>query len=299
MLELLADTGLYEGLFRDTSYVMPEGWWAIVGVCGGIVLPLMVFAIVFLAVVMPRWRRMAKAGTEAAGSRVVGVGEENAPAAESGLCLVEDAAEESMDAAVEREGASGEYEKKQGDCAIMAEDETVETEDTEDRLDRSFIARLILADDDVKGWYSMLKNAALSYKGTKASMAWKQEKLRCGRKQIGKLLIRGKVLCLYLNLTMDDLKDCDVKYRVEDVSGKAINASTPIMYRIKNPLRARHAVDLIDMVAKKLDLVKAKRFQPRDYTLELVSQTEEQLMDCGLIRTAPQTNYETFTPAKN
>ncbi|MCD8307401.1 MAG: hypothetical protein LUD51_04140 [Clostridia bacterium] len=181
----------------------------------------------------------------------------------------------------------------------MAEEDIADAEEMEDeRLDRSFTARLILADDDIKDWYSQIKNAALSFRGAKASMAWKQEKLRCGRKQIGKLLIRGKVLCLYLNLTMDDIKDCRTNYRVEDMSGKAINAATPLMYRIKNPLRVRHAIELIDMVGEKLGLVKAKRFQPKDYASDFASKTEEELIECGLIRTAPQTHYDTFTPAK-
>ncbi len=182
-----------------------------------------------------------------------------------------------------------------------AGDEICDADDIGDdeRYDKSFLARLILADDELKSWYSTLKNAALSYKGARSSIAWKQEKLRCGRKQIGKLLIRGKVLCLYLNLTMDDLKDCPVHYRVEDVSARAINAATPIMYRIKNPLRVRHAVDLIDMVAAKEGLVKSKKFVPVDYAAQLAPKTVAQLMEEGLIKTAPATEYETFTPDKS
>ncbi len=298
LFELLIDAGL----FLDTDYVMPEGWWAIVGICGGIVVSLIVFAAVLLGYAVPRIRRAAKeasAGT-AGVSAGEAVSETDISMNESQSCVMKDDSGENMDGTPEGCGASGEYEEKQGDCKEMAEvdiNETAEEADDE-RLDRSFTARLILADEDVKGWYSLIKNAALSYKGTKASMAWKQEKLRCGRKQIGKLLIRGKVLCLYLNLTMDDLKDSKVNYRVEDMSKRAINSTTPLMYRIKNPLRARHAVELIDMVAAKLGLTKAKRFQPVDYVAELAPKTEEELMDCGLIRTAPQTQYDTFTPGK-
>ncbi len=298
MFELLIDAGL----FLNTDYVMPEGWWAIVGICGGVIVSLIILAAVLLGYALPRIHKAAKtASAEAAGASAG-----RAAAAtdmsrdESQQSVVREAFGENVDGTPEGTGASGEYEVKQGDCKDMAEDEIIEAaeEADDERLDRSFTARLILADEDVKGWYSLIKNAALSYKGTKASMAWKQEKLRCGRKQIGKLLIRGKVLCLYLNLTMDDLKDCKVNYRVEDMSKRAINSTTPLMYRIKNPLRARHAVELIDMVAAKLGLTKAKRFQPVDYVAELAPRTEEELMDCGLIRTAPQTQYDSFTPGK-
>lgn len=283
---LLADAAL----FTETTYVMPEGWWATVGICGGIVLPLIVFAIVFLASVLPKWRRLAKEGVSA-------LAETGQNMQDSPDVVMEDALN---DGGAAEGAAPEEYEKKKGDCIVMSgEIEEIAEEEEDERLDRSFVARLILADDDTKQWYSTLKNAALSYKGAKSSMAWKQEKLRCGRKQIGKLLIRGKVLCLYLNLTMDDLKDCKTNYRVEDMSGRAINAATPLMYRIKNPLRVRHAIDLIGMVAEKLDLVKAKKFQPVDYAASLGSKTEEELIEMGLIRKAPQTQYETFTPAKD
>ena len=119
------------------------------------------------------------------------------------------------------------------------------------RYDRSFTARLIQSDDEVKHWYTELKNNLLSYKKVKARMSWKRESFRYGREQFAKFSYRGNTLCLFLPLNAADFVDS--KYKVEDVSDNNNYAETPCMYRIKNARRVKYAMELIAMVSEKYD----------------------------------------------
>ena len=49
--------------------------------------------------------------------------------------------------------------------------------------DRSFKARVMQADDQLKEFYDLLKNKLLSYKGVKSRFSWSGEIFRNGRKQ--------------------------------------------------------------------------------------------------------------------
>ncbi len=157
-----------------------------------------------------------------------------------------------------------------------------------ERYDRSYTARLVQSSSVLKEWYSEIKNAALSYKGAKSSIAWKQEKLRCTKQLIAKLIIRGKTLCVYFPLNPDEV---DERIKAEDVSGKAVNAATPTMLRIKNPFRVKQAKELVDAAAKKLGLEPNPKYKPRDFKAELPLRTTEELLNDGLIKIAAQTKY--------
>ena len=157
-----------------------------------------------------------------------------------------------------------------------------------ERYDRSYTARLIQSSGVLKEWYSEIKNAALAYKGAKSSIAWKQEKLRCGRKPIAKLIVRGKTLCLYLPI---DPSECDERVKIEDVSAKAVNAATPSMLRIKNPYRVRQAKELIALAAEKAELEADPKYKAHDYKADLALKTTDELLAEGLIKITGQTQY--------
>ena len=111
--------------------------------------------------------------------------------------------------------------------------------------DRSFEARLIQGDDELKAYYSELRNEIEAYK-PKSRRSWKRETYRVGRKSVVRMSIRGKTLCLHFALSAKDYED--TKYKVEDVSDVASNEDTPCLYRIKNDRRMRYAKDLIATV---------------------------------------------------
>ena len=152
---------------------------------------------------------------------------------------------------------------------------------TKQRFDRSFMSRIIQSSDLLKDWYSEVEGAALAFKSARANVAWKQEKIRCGKDLIAKLAIRGKTLCIYLPL---NVSECDERIRVEDVSNKAVNADAPTLLRLKNPLRVRQAQDLLKQVGEKLGLESSGRHRDHDYKTELPLKTTEQLVEEGLIK---------------
>lgn len=131
------------------------------------------------------------------------------------------------------------------------------------RYNRSFRARLIQSDDEIKDWYGTLKNAILSYNRVSTRISWKYESFSYRRNAVAKIFIKGKTLYLYLNLNPADY--ADTKYKLDDVSKVAQFADTPALYKLKSEKRIRYALDLIDDVcAKKLGSTKLER-EPVDY----------------------------------
>ena len=64
----------------------------------------------------------------------------------------------------------------------------------------SFMARLIQAPDEIKGFYSDLKNQLLSYNKVSSRVSTSFDSINLGRKGIAKFNVRGKTLYLYLAL---------------------------------------------------------------------------------------------------
>lgn len=147
------------------------------------------------------------------------------------------------------------------------------------RFNRSFTARVILAEDDVKARYSNLKNELLAYKGVRSRISWKKEAFRLGRKTIAVFAIRGK--SLYMYLSADPQKYDGTKYRVDDFRKKSPKTKTPLLFRIKSDRRAKYAKDLIADLMADMKTQKTDR-QPMNYMMP--KQTLETLVDSGLVR---------------
>ena len=146
-------------------------------------------------------------------------------------------------------------------------------------FNRSFTARIILADDDVKARYSELKNELLSYKGVRSRISWKKEAFRLGRKTVAVFTVRGKSLYLYLNA--DPKKFDGTKYKVDDFSKRSPKTKTRVLYRIKSDRRKKYAKDIIATVMADFNTHKTER-QAMNYMMP--KQTMETLVDSGLVR---------------
>ncbi len=157
--------------------------------------------------------------------------------------------------------------------------EFIETEEGRMRYDRSFAARIIGANDEVKRYYSALKNYLLGFKTVRCRMSWKFEKFRLGRNCIALIAVRGKTLCLYLAL--NPMRFADSKYKVEDYSLRSAKTATPLMYRIKNDRRLKYAKELIDVLLFENDSEKGER-SPEDFVPP--SRTTAELIEEGLIK---------------
>lgn len=130
------------------------------------------------------------------------------------------------------------------------------------RYNRSFRARIIQSDDEVKEWYGSLKNAILAYDRVTSRISWKYESFSYRRNAVAKLFIKGKTLYLYLPLNAADYLNS--KYSLEDVSKVSQFADTPALYKLKSAKRVKYAEELIAEVCQKLGCTPIER-EPVDY----------------------------------
>ena len=149
------------------------------------------------------------------------------------------------------------------------ENETLEVEVTEEgkvvRYNRSFTARIIQSDQDLKARYSELKNVIMSYAGVKARMSWRQETFHLGRRNAVAFRMRGKTLCLFL---ATDPKMFDgTKYKVEDMSVRNPKEKMPCLFRITSDRKTAYAKELIKIVMTGFGVTQVMNFAPVDYTL--------------------------------
>lgn len=130
------------------------------------------------------------------------------------------------------------------------------------RYNRSFRARIIQSDDQVKEWYGMLKNAILSYEKVNSRISWKYESFTYRRNPVAKLFVTGKTLYLYLPLNAADY--AETKYKLEDASNIIQVAETPARYKLKSERRVKYAMELIEEICTKLGSEQQER-EPVDY----------------------------------
>lgn len=218
---------------------------------------------------------------------------EESPVKDEPVAPAEDVAEEEVkkETAATAATAVEEDDEEEGEEDDVEDNETAEEKqarlaaiesapelENNQRYNRSFKARLIQSSDTVKEWYSLVKDAALSYKGTRSSLSWRQEKIYKGRVLFAKIALRGKTLSIYFPLSVSNVKNIEV----EDVSDKAVHAATPALFRIKKDVHAQQALELVAMSAEKLGLEagKAHKSDKSEYAL----QTTEQLIESGLVK---------------
>ena len=146
------------------------------------------------------------------------------------------------------------------------EEEAIVTEGNERvRYNRSFTAKLCQLNNEIKEWYSALKNELLSYDRVKVRMSWKRESFRIGRMTLARFMIRGKTLCLLF--AVEPLSYTGSKYTVEDVSNVASTADTPTLYRIKSARRFKYAKEMIAGMMKEVQTYKVPGYEAQDYFL--------------------------------
>ncbi|MBQ5772725.1 MAG: hypothetical protein IIW07_04425, partial [Clostridia bacterium] len=108
---------------------------------------------------------------------------------------------------------------------------------------KSFEAKLIQAKPHIKKYYSELKNALLSYKGTKDRISWAADTFHNGRTQIAKINVKPRILELYLALDPASLEG--TMYKGRDVGNKKKYADTPFQYKIRTPRKLKWALELV------------------------------------------------------
>lgn len=164
------------------------------------------------------------------------------------------------------------------------------------KYSKSFLAKLIQSDDQVKGYYSELKNRLLSFGGVKSRISWKCETFSKGRTTLAKFRLRGKTLSLCLALEPDDF--AGTKYRVESLMQVKSYFATPCLYRIKNDRRLGYAKELIDELAKENGLTQNANAVDTDYAAQVPYEETEALIGRGLIKVLTDKDAQSGTKFK-
>ncbi|MCH5151473.1 MAG: hypothetical protein J1F65_02300 [Clostridiales bacterium] len=160
---------------------------------------------------------------------------------------------------------------------IIVDEESIEAGKL--RYDRSFTARFIQSDDELKHWYTELKNELLSYKKVHARISWKRETFKSGKEVVAKLAFRGKTLCLFLPLNIADYEN--TAYNLEDASNVPSAEDTPAMLRLKNYKRVRQAIELVEIAMQQKGITRI-RHETEDFYVPYEGIVE--LINKGLIK---------------
>lgn len=136
--------------------------------------------------------------------------------------------------------------------------------------------RLCRADENIKQYYSELKNCIMSYKGVHCRMSKKFETFTIGRFVIGKMTVRGQVLKLYLALLSDSLEN---KYYVSDVGGKGTYNKTPTMHNVKSKRGCKYGIELITDIMEGLEIEKNPKYEPHDYAADYPAEDLEKMKE--------------------
>ena len=152
------------------------------------------------------------------------------------------------------------------------------------RYRHGFASRIRSADEDVREYYSALKNQLLSYKGVKSRMSWACENFNNGRNSVARINVKSKTLYLYLALDPSEVASLeDGKYRINDLSAKKKYAGVPTLFKLKGPRKFKYATELIELLcAQKMSLSPVKRFKEIDYKGEKC--TLEELVKSGDVK---------------
>lgn len=154
---------------------------------------------------------------------------------------------------------------------------------------RSFSARLIQADSEMKDYYNALRNELLSCVGVKERVSWNYDSYNVGRRQFAKVNANTKSLILYLALTPSQV---DEKYNFRDVSEKKRYANVPVRFKITGSRSFKYACELLDRAAEEFEL----DFKRVDDTKVIPYETREALIKKKLIKVyAKRETGETVT----
>ncbi len=152
------------------------------------------------------------------------------------------------------------------------------------RLKRSFTAKLIESEEDVKDFYSELKNTLLGYSRTHSQINWSNDRFTFNRETIAKITIRGKTLCLYLALNPDEFPE--TVYHQKFAGDNKMYEKTPMLVKVKSTVTLKRALRLVELLMEVQGAVKEEKKEKIDYAKMYAFRRENELIAEGLIKTA-------------
>ncbi len=151
------------------------------------------------------------------------------------------------------------------------------------RYKRSFVAKIIGSEEDVKTYYSDLKNAILSYGKVRSQINWTNDRFSIGNDSVIKIGVRGRTLVVYLAL--DPKEFPETVYHQKFAGDTKMYEMTPMMVKVKTKAAVKKTIRLIDLCMERNGAVKEER-EPVDYAAQYFFRTDEELLAEGLIKTA-------------
>ncbi len=151
------------------------------------------------------------------------------------------------------------------------------------RYKRSFIAKIIESDEEVKEYYSELKNSLLAYQKAASQVSWSNDRFTLKGETVAKIGIRGRTLCLYLALNPDEFPES--VYHQKYAGDTKMYEKTPMMVKIKSGVALKRAIRLIELLMEKNGAVGDDSARV-DYAQQYAYRSEQELLAEGLIKTA-------------
>ena len=145
------------------------------------------------------------------------------------------------------------------------------------KYDYSFEANLILASDEIKGFYRQITDFARAY-GVKVARSWARERIYVGRNLFAIVTFRAKKLAVAFAM---DPTTADPKYHAIDVSGTKKYDKTPMLMRISSARKAKFATQLLE------ELFRGAGLKDQKLTVEsaaIPTASKKKLLAQGLIR---------------
>ncbi len=122
------------------------------------------------------------------------------------------------------------------------------------RYNRSFTAKLLLSEPEVKEYYAAVATELLSYEKVRSRTGWSGVTFTAGRTQIARCALSGKTLNLYLAVSASGVSGA--RYKARDVGATRKYEKTPALLRIRSAGGAKNAVRCIAQVAEENGLVR-------------------------------------------
>ncbi len=161
------------------------------------------------------------------------------------------------------------------------------------RLKRSFTAKMSQSEDDVKVYYSDLKNGLMNYKKIRSNVSWHGDRFNYGRETVAKMGINGKTLCFYLALDPTDEEQFKpTVYHQKNVGDQRAHESTPFMVKIKSGAAVKKALRLVEALGQKLAAEKLDEEERIAYNEEFPYASTKDLLNNGHIKLTKEKKVE-------
>lgn len=152
-------------------------------------------------------------------------------------------------------------EEDEGDETLDGSEIGAPTVDT----DISFNKKLAAADNQIKVWYSVIKNDLLSYRGVKSRVSSTCDSFRVSRKLVAKITLIGSTLRVSLALDPENERFNDGRFPHKNKGDKHMYKDVPFQVKIKTDLGLRRARALITEMMKDRKIKKDSSYEKIDY----------------------------------